>query len=94
MNYENKTEEELIQLLEERDENIESLEEELQCAESSLEEANDTVDDLSIDNSMLEEFRENKEELVQEAWDSGYESGDKKEAQLKSWLNYKIGARI
>ena len=83
----NKTKEELM-------ERIEELEEELQSTQSYLDDANESVDDLAIDNAMLEEFRENKEELVQSAWDSGYESGDKKEPQLKSWLNYKIGARI
>jgi len=94
MSYENKTIEELIGLLEERDESIESLQEELQCAESSLSDANDTVDDLAIDNSILEDWREDKEEIVKKAFDAGYNTIKKPMNDLKAWLNYKIGERL
>lgn len=85
--YENKTNEELIDLLEERDES-------LQDAESSLSDLSDQITELSIDNSMLEDFRENKEELVESSFNSGYEAKENNEPKLKAWLNHKIGARI
>ena len=87
MSYENKTNEELIELLEEKDEEVQEL-------ESRASDSEDELNELRVDNSILEEFREDKEEFAKSAFDSGYDSGFNKDHQLKAWLNYKIGERL
>ena len=83
-----------IKKIEELEESIEKLTEELQDTESSRDTLSDEVDELRIDNTMLEEFREDKEELVERSFNAGYEARENNEPQLKAWLNHKIGERI
>ena len=88
--YENKTNEELIELLESKDEEIEQFEENHQSIED-LESDNQDLQNVIDDyNSSLSD----REEVSEAAFKSGHKSGLDNEALLKSWLNYKIGARI
>lgn len=94
MNYENKTEEELISILDERDENIETLCEEIDSLQQDNEELSEEVSIISTELSLFREFEEEKEEFANNAFDSGFDSGVNGEQKLKSWLNFKIGARL
>lgn len=88
MEYENKTNEELIDLLEGRDDEIDELKQ--KNDETSME-LSDSYDQLS-ELHEIEDF--DKETFANNAFDAGYEAKGNNEAKLKSWLNYKIGARI
>lgn len=92
--YENKTNEELIELLEARDEELEQIEEQIEEHDQSIEEVEDENRDLQniIDdyNSSLSD----REEVSEAAFDAGYEAKENNEAKMKAWLNYKIGARL
>jgi len=90
MNYENKTEEELIELLEDRDEKIEELEQEV-CEASELE---DEVSELQGQLDEVNSALTDREEVSERAFYSGYKSGANSEFVLKSWLNFKIEERI
>ena len=88
--YENKTNEELIELLEAKDEEIEELEaNEQNC--SDLEEENATL------QSQIEDYDESlcdREEVSELAFNAGYEAKENNQDQLRGWLNYKVGARL
>ena len=89
--YENNTKEELIELLKCKDEEIERLEQ----AKNSIEEeysdyeynAQETIDSSF---SLTEQ-----ESLAEKSFYSGYKSGvNSKETAMKSWLNYRMEARL
>ena len=89
-NYENKTNEELIELLEAKDEQICDFEENEQHC-SDLEDENRDLQNVIDDfNSALSD----REEVSEAAFFAGHNDGLNGNQALKSWLNYKIGARI
>lgn len=88
--YENKTNEELIELLEARDEELEQIEEHDQSIEELEDENRDLQNIIDDYNSSLSD----REEVSEAAFDAGYEAKENKEAKMKAWLNYKIGARL
>ena len=88
MKYENKTNEELIEILEERDEEIEQL-------ESRNDDLENEVDTLSSDLSSLEAemvHSDDEEGIAEKAFNAGFEA--KSENQFQAWLNYKVEARL
>ena len=88
--YENKTNEELIELLESKDEEIEQFEEHDQTVEELEDENRDLQNIIDDYNSSLSD----REEVSEAAFDAGYEAKENNEAKMKAWLNYKIGARL
>lgn len=84
--YENKSVDELIELLEDRDMKIEELEQE-------VEEGECVMTDLRFELSQVEEEDE-PEDIAERAFDAGFNAGTGLENQMKSWLNYKIEARL
>lgn len=88
--YENKTNEELIELLEARDEELEQIEEHDQSIEEAEDENRDLQNIIDDYNSSLSD----REEVSEAAFDAGYEAKENNEAKMKAWLNYKIGARL
>ena len=92
MGYENKTNEELIELLEQRDEELEEYEMKVGDIECERDSA---YDDLSVLHE-LEDF--DKESFAEKAFDRGVEAGQNfkhdKTKIMKAWLNYKIEARL
>ena len=88
--YENKTNDELIELLEAKDEKI-----------SEFEEHDQTIDELEDENrdlqNIIDDFNgslSDREEVSEFAFNAGYEAKESNQPLLKSWLNFKIGARI
>lgn len=88
--YKNKTNEELIDLLEAKDEEIE----ELEANEQSIDDLEDENRDLQAIINEHDESLGDREEVSELAFDAGYEAKENNEPQLKAWLNFKIGARI
>lgn len=88
--YENKTNEELIELLEAKDEEIQQQQEHDQSIEELEDENRDLQNVIDDYNSSLSD----REEVSEAAFDAGYEAKENQLPKLKAWLNYKIGARI
>ena len=89
MSYENKTNKELIELLEEKDEEIQQLEskaDDLECEQADFVSEIESITEYSMDKSQ-------QEELAEKSFYAGRDS-DTNSTPLKSWLNYKIGERI
>jgi len=89
MSYENKTIEELIELLEEKDEEIQQLE----CKADDLEmEQADYVSEIeSITEYSMDKHEQ--EELAEKSFYAGLDSNSNI-TPLKAWLNYKIEERL
>ena len=88
--YENKTNEELIELLEAKDEIIGELEENEQSC-SDLESENADLQKIVND---YDESLCDREEVSELAFNAGYDACHTGSEQLRGWLNFKIGARI
>ena len=88
--YENKTIEELIDLLEGQDDKIEELEQEVDEVKAEL---SDTYDSLS-ELYEIEDF--DKESFAEKAFNAGFECADSDGSltKFKGWLNYKMEARL
>jgi len=90
MQYENKTIEELIDLLEAKDEEINELEE----SEQNIEELSDEVSELQNQIDDFNSSMGDREQVSEKAFNAGYDACRVGGAQLKSWLNYKIEERL
>jgi len=86
----NKSKEELIEIIEQLDEKIEELEQEVYEASELEDEVSELQGQLDDVNSALTD----REEVSEKAFYSGYKSGANSEFVLKSWLNFKIEERI
>jgi hypothetical protein len=78
-------------------ERIEELEELLEESQELIIELQEEVEHLSIDlqgSISQDDLYEQKEVIMSTAFDAGYMAGDRGDAQMKSWLNYKIEARV
>ena len=83
--YENKTNEELIELLESKDERINDLEE----CEQSCEELESEIRCMSSDGNDYDKAIKELATIAEKSFYAGRNS-DLKSTQLKSWLNYKM----
>ena len=90
MEYENKTNEELIELLEARDEKINELEE----YEQSCDDLQDENRDLQNIVDEYDSAVSDREKVSEFAFNAGYKAKENNEEHLRGWLNFKIGARI
>lgn len=90
MEYENKTNEELIELLEARDETINELEEYEQSCDDLQDENRDLQNIIDEYDSAVSD----REKVSESAFFAGHHEGLNGNQALKSWLNYKIRARI
>mgnify|MGYP003637413969 CR=1 FL=1 len=88
--YENKTNEELIELLEAKDEEISEFEE----SDQSIEELMSENQDLQNIVNEYDESLSDREEVSELAFNAGYDACCTGSEQLRGWLNFKIGARI
>ena len=80
MNYENKTNEELTELLEERDQSIEDLNDEITSDAEDAKDYDRAIKDLST--------------IAEKSFYAGYNTIKKPMNDLKAWLNYKMEARL
>ena len=90
MDYENKTNEELIEILACKDEEIYDLQSELQTEE-------DLIDEVSALESQIEDHNDalvDREVVSEVAFAAGHEAGTKGSELMRAWLNHKIEARI
>ena len=90
MNYENKTNEELIEILEEKDSQIYTL-------ECDAQDSSDLEDEVSELNNQAEEYNtalSDRETVSESAFTAGHEAGTKGLELMRAWLNHKIEARI
>ncbi len=91
MNYENKTNEELIDLLDERDEEIEVLE---QCKM----EIDALEDEVTLRQSQIDEHDESlscREEVSEKAYYAGFNDANNTTlSNIKGWLNFKVENRL
>ena len=94
MNYEDKTIEELIDLLEDKDETISDLQCDLQAKEDEYDEVSEENGELSVEMSRIEEFDIEKEPFAEKAFNAGYEAKENARPLMRAWLNYKIEARL
>jgi len=90
MEYENKTNEELIDLLEAKDKEISDLQEN----EQNIEELTDEISDYESQQEEYNEALSDREQVSEKAFYAGFKSAENKELVVKSWLNYKIEARL
>jgi len=98
--YDNKTNEELIELLEERDETIDNLKQEV---EEVVDDSNERINAVQEEYGGCLDSRE-LEEFTEKAYHSGYDAGfvdchDNDRAkpmkgQLKHWLEFKMMERL
>ena len=93
--YSGKTSEELIELLEARDEEIE----ELECKAQSIEDLEDEIRTLSNEIAEHDESLSDREEVSEKAFNAGYDACDSDckgsyIGKLKRWLNFKMEARL
>ena len=88
--YSNKWNEELIELLEERDEHIDELDCKLEDVIGFEEEVSDLQNQIDDFNSSLGD----REEVSEKAFYAGFTEGSRTLDPLKPWLNYKMEARI
>lgn len=90
MEYENKTKEELIDLLEAKDEEINTLQENEQIID-------DLTDEIRNYENQQEEYNEalaDREQVSEKAFYAGYDAYKSAAFKVKAWLNYKIEARL
>lgn len=91
MEYENKTNEELIELLEAKDEEINILQENEQNAQ-------ELTDEISDYESQVEEHNEalaDREQVSEKAYYAGFDDAkNEKLSSIKGWLNFKVEQRI
>ena len=80
-----KTKEELIDIINEKNDEIEEL-------QQDLEGKNDDIESLECEIRYVDIV--DLELISKSSFDSGYLSGVNGDSQLKAWLNHKIGARI
>ena len=81
----------------EQKERIEELEEMLDESKESiseLQEENGYLSNELQDSISQDELYEQKESIMNAAYDAGFNASSRGDAQLKSWLNYKIEAGI
>ena len=91
MEYENKTKEELIDLLEAKDEEINDLQEN----EQSIEELADEISDYESQQEEYNEALADREQVSEKAFYAGFDAYQCGEVnEQKAWLNYKIEARL
>ncbi len=92
MSYEDKTKEELIDLLDIKDDEIETLERDRSDYEASEEE----VESLNHEVCELRDDISDKLELIEKAFYAGGNCAIsmRYSTPLKAWLNYKIGERL
>jgi len=79
MQYENKTNEDLIELLEERDQLIDDFHDEIASDAADAKDYDRAIKDLST--------------IAEKSFYAGRDS-DSNSTPIKAWLNYKIGERI
>jgi len=94
MNYENKTIEELLEILEDKDEIIDDLQCDLQAKESDYDDVASENGELSAEMSRIQEFDIEKEPFAEKVFNAGYLAGKNGEELLRAWLNQKIEARL
>jgi len=90
MEYENKTNEELIDLLEAKDEEINTLQENEQSIDDLVDEIRDYENQQEAYNDALVD----RERVSEKAFYAGYDAYKPDDSKVKAWLNYKIEARI
>ena len=86
--------EEYEEKIKELEEKIESLEEELQESEYLREEAEEKLTDVYSELHDIEDWREEKEGFAESCFNGGYDAAESGKPKMKSWLNFKIEARI
>ena len=89
MEYENKTNEELIELLEAKDDEIS----ELQETEQNIEELTDVISDYQSQEEDYNLALADREQVSEKSFYAGRIS-DQKLTPLKAWLNHKIEERL
>jgi len=89
MSYDNKTVEELIELLEERDESIVELNHEVEMITDDYDMNTAEINEMYSDSMDKQE----QYELASKAFYAGRDS-DFNSTPLKAWLNYKVGERL
>lgn len=87
MSYENKTNEELIELLEEKDREIEN-------QKDRIEDLKTDCKDYRIQVSDYKDLEEERESITEHAFNAGYDSCCTGSEQLRGWLNYKMEVRL
>lgn len=91
MSYENETKEDLIDILTIKNDELNELSQEV---EELKDELNDKIDEINESVSQDELF-EIKSEIAEPAFMAGYAAGKNKDnSAIKSYLNYKIEARL
>ena len=85
-----KTNEELIELLEERDEEIE----ELESCTSHIDDLEDEIATLTSEINDYDESLSCREEVSEKAFYAGYNTIKKPENSIKAWLNFKVENRL
>ena len=85
-----KTKEELIDIINEKNDEIEELQQDLEGKNDDIESLECEIRDLEGESVDIVDL----ELISKSSFDSGYLSGVKGDSQLKAWLNHKIGARI
>ena len=82
---ESKSTEELIAIIDDLNESIEE-------KDQSIDELQEEVADFSHEAEQY--VKVNVEEVAESAFNAGYDANESGELCMRSWLNYKIGARI
>ena len=90
MEYENKTNEELIDLLEAKDEEINTLQENEQSIDDLVDEIRDYENQQEAYNDALVD----RERVSERAFYAGFKAAENKSTALKSWLNHKVEVRL
>ncbi len=78
-------------------ERIEEVEELVEESQESAIELQEEVEHLSSELSgsiSQDELYEQKESIMNKAYDAGFKASSRGDAQMKSWLNYKIEERV
>jgi len=90
MEYENKTNKELIELLESKDEELSEYEESAQ----TIDELSEEISDYESRESEYNESLADRESVSELAFDAGHAAGANNSPVVKSCLNYKIEAKL
>lgn len=88
--YENKTIEELIDLLEGKDDQIEELEQ----SNCEIDDLNDEIKDQQNTIDEFESLNCDREGISEIAFKSGYQAKESDKPLMKAWLNFKVENRI
>lgn len=86
--------EEYEERIKELEEKVESLEEKLQESEYLREEAEEKLGCAHAEINDLEDWRDEKEDFAESCFNGGYDAAESGKPKMKSWLNFKIEARI